>query len=345
MVAQVCARFMNDTNGELTLLWHRPMEGGLRVAQEISKVASGRARIVRTFEGHEFSVWDGDDEVQHWVMQAPRRQNYHASSANIWQAERETRPPPVPPRPNSAQRTDGEADAILAQARTLASERKYNESLQLFKRAQQVIGPTAIKERPKLIARIELLEKLASSGAKKTAQRCQTCTLPKPCGKVHRPAKRTYAEVAALNLPGSKSSPSPLDAAPSAHLEPPKSRTAAQSWRDRSARITGNAPRESVEPPWRRRRLTHQQLHDVIERAKAVSGPPLVNGTMSGMSDAAFLKGFSSLPERPMRTQRDTMRNDLKAQRAASSMPGMHSSSLGVSVPGVATRRSAYSIG
>lgn len=58
-MAATSVRFNNDSEGDVSLLWHRPMEGGLIVATEIATIAAGRSRVMRGFARHEFSVFDG----------------------------------------------------------------------------------------------------------------------------------------------------------------------------------------------------------------------------------------------------------------------------------------------
>jgi hypothetical protein len=218
-------RFTNDSKEPADLLWHREMEGGLIVGQHLSEILPGRSRIIRSFSGHSFSMWQNDNEVQHWTMVTAKRQHYKISSAS--------RVPPIPdpakrqqltpssasptavPSATSPPPTKATADAtkqpdpqVLAEARKLVVNGKYREALVLFRSA----GEIDATQRPKLAARLANLERIvasedmvkgrvASTMNSKPSEttsgamsRCDKCTLPKPCGKVHA-AKRTYAEV------------------------------------------------------------------------------------------------------------------------------------------------------
>ena len=77
----VQVRFNNDSAAAVTLLWHKQMEGGLVVAQEIATIAAGRSRMMRSFSQHAFSVFDGDVELQQWTLSERPRQTYNVSSA------------------------------------------------------------------------------------------------------------------------------------------------------------------------------------------------------------------------------------------------------------------------
>ena len=192
------------------MLWHREMEGGLVVGQHLNVILPGRSRIVRSFSGHNFSMWQNDNEIQNWTMDSAKRQHYKLSSS--------TRVPPVQaatsPRKATSPSTSGSADApkqpdprVLAEARQLAAKGKYREALKLFRSAGDVDAAT----RPKLAARIAHLERIIASedmikgheasssspkpsGTTSAVPRCDKCTLPVPCGKAHV-TKRTYAEV------------------------------------------------------------------------------------------------------------------------------------------------------
>eukprot|EP01043_Picozoa_sp_COSAG02_P047087 COSAG02_NODE_4476_length_5322_cov_34.435573_2_plen_200_part_00 len=170
-------------------------------------------------------MWQNDNEIQHWTMVTAKRQHYKISSASR-----------VPPIPDPAKRqqhtpnttspvaassntsptpTKDKADAtkqpdpqVLVEARKLVVNGKYREALALFRS----VGEIDANERPKLAARIKNLERIVASedmvkgraastttpkpGPSSAVPRCDKCTLPKPCGKVHA-AKRTYAEVRA----------------------------------------------------------------------------------------------------------------------------------------------------
>ena len=82
----VSVRFTNDSENSVELLWHKVMEGGLVVAQHVATIVPTRSRIIRSFVGHEFSVWDGDAEVQHWSMRSSKRQHYlvEQASTGLW---------------------------------------------------------------------------------------------------------------------------------------------------------------------------------------------------------------------------------------------------------------------
>ena len=60
---QVSVKVENDHQREVQLIWHRPLDGGLKVATPMATIAPGRCRVLRSYYGHSFSVWDGDDEV------------------------------------------------------------------------------------------------------------------------------------------------------------------------------------------------------------------------------------------------------------------------------------------
>lgn len=80
-MAATSVRFNNDTERDVDLLWHRPMEGGLIVATAIATIAAGRSRVMRGFAGHEFSVYEDDDELQHWTLLKRKQQTFNVSSA------------------------------------------------------------------------------------------------------------------------------------------------------------------------------------------------------------------------------------------------------------------------
>jgi hypothetical protein len=213
----VSVRFTNDHSEQpAELLWHREMEGGLLVAQHLATVLPGRSRIIRSFAGHSFSMWQGDEEVQHWTMEDAKRQHYKLSSQS------RVRPPQALPQkpPQQAAPTKQEPgdepvaaeqpDQRLAAARQLAARGKNREALALFKS----VGSYSAADRPKLAARIAYLERLVASedmlkgrpgstvslapaSPRSNMPRCDKCTLPSPCGKVHA-QKRTYAEVCSL---------------------------------------------------------------------------------------------------------------------------------------------------
>lgn len=217
-------RFTNDSEEPADLLWHREMEGGLIVAQHLSEILPGRSRIIRSYAGHSFSMWQNDNEIQHWTMVTAKRQHYKISSGS--------RVPPIPDPARRQQHTPNSttshvadlskinpsptketADAtkqpdpqVLAEARKLVVNGKYREALALFRS----VGEIDATERPKLAARLKNLERIVASedmvkgrtastatpnpGPTSAVPRCDKCTLPQPCGKVHA-AKRTYAEV------------------------------------------------------------------------------------------------------------------------------------------------------
>ena len=212
----VSVRFTNDSENSVELLWHKVMEGGLVVAQHVATIVPTRSRIIRSFVGHEFSVWDGDAEVQHWSMRSSKRQHYLVSSATPVQEVRPARRAVLPStaalesrgetttkKREREQRSEEEqpaplTDPRLAEARRLASAGRYSEALTLFK----AVGSFSPSERPKLAARISYLERMIAGeaqikGDKATAgqpKRCETCTLPEPCGKTHcSPSKITQS--------------------------------------------------------------------------------------------------------------------------------------------------------
>lgn len=76
---QVSVKVENDHQREVQLIWHRPLDGGLKVATPMATIAPGRCRVLRSYYGHSFSVWDGDDELQEWTWTAARRQLYRSS--------------------------------------------------------------------------------------------------------------------------------------------------------------------------------------------------------------------------------------------------------------------------
>lgn len=204
----VSVRFMNDSKEPVELLWHREMEGGLVVAQHLSEILPGRSRIIRSFSGHSFSMWQNDKEIQHWTMGPMKRQLYKLSSASRVLGMQ----PAVPSTasnstPNAKTGATKQPDHRLADARQLAAQGKYREALELFRS----VGDICPIERPKLAARVAHLERIVASedmlkgrtvstevlkqsSTTSPKPRCDKCTLPLPCGKVH-PAKRTYAEV------------------------------------------------------------------------------------------------------------------------------------------------------
>eukprot|EP01043_Picozoa_sp_COSAG02_P041779 COSAG02_NODE_3494_length_6656_cov_2.237151_1_plen_463_part_00 len=81
-MAATSVRVNNDTERDVSLLWHRPMEGGLVVAMEVATIAAGRSRVMRGFAGHEFSVWDEDKELQHWTLLKRKQQTFNVSTAD-----------------------------------------------------------------------------------------------------------------------------------------------------------------------------------------------------------------------------------------------------------------------
>lgn len=105
-MAATSVRINNDTERDISLLWHRPMEGGLVVAMEVATIAAGRSRVMRGFAGHEFSVWDEDQELQHWTLLKRKQQTFNVSSAE----------PVLPPG------TASKKKAVKAESRTTSAE-------------------------------------------------------------------------------------------------------------------------------------------------------------------------------------------------------------------------------
>lgn len=52
------------------------------VAMEVATITAGRSRVMRGFSGHEFSVWDEDEELQHWTLLKRKQQTFNVSSAD-----------------------------------------------------------------------------------------------------------------------------------------------------------------------------------------------------------------------------------------------------------------------
>ena len=158
--APISVRFTNDSEELVDLLWHREMEGGLVVGQPLSEILPGRSRVIRSYSGHSFSMWQNDNEIQHWTMGKEKRQHYKLSSAS--------RVPPVPltaaPSKTSPAPTTTTIDArkqldprVLTEARQLVVQGKYRDALALFRTVE--IDAT---ERPKLAARVANLERIVA---------------------------------------------------------------------------------------------------------------------------------------------------------------------------------------
>ena len=227
-MAGVSVRFTNDGDQDAELLWHREMEGGLLVAQHVADVLPGRSRIIRSFEGHSFSMWQQDAEAQRWTMGSGKRQHFRLSLAHavplVLPPRRTSVAAPAPPAkvaPAAPAATTQPPlnDPRLEAARRLAAQGRYREALSLFR----AVGSFSPTERPKLAARIAHLERMVASEAQLNGDaatvtsrapddspeppavtsplpRCDKCTLPSPCGKVHA-VKRSYAEVRPPALP------------------------------------------------------------------------------------------------------------------------------------------------
>jgi hypothetical protein len=239
MPIPISARFTNDSEKEVTVLWHRPMEAGLVVAQEIARIAPGRSRILRSFANHSFSIFEDEDELRHWTMGTQRRQNYRVSFDKMVPAPTPRLPVGAAPRPKprptassgspeskgkKEEMTDQQLESRLAQARSLAFRGQHAAALETYREVSAGLDLTA---RPKLAARIAFLEKLAvarqpAGVTRAKTERCATCTLPKPCGRdcgkgqgratprYLGGSKRTYAEVAAAGTKRKLPPPPPL---------------------------------------------------------------------------------------------------------------------------------------
>lgn len=171
---------------------------------------------------------------------------------------------PDPPRCSYADPT------TLAEARRLASAGRYSEALTLFK----AVGSFSPSERPKLAARISYLERMIAGeaqikGDKATAgqpKRCDTCTLPEPCGKTHcspgkttqSAGKRSWADVASS---GTSRDPSVKNVAPPALPSRPRPVPVIRR------RPAGNVPLSAEETERLAKR--EERLSQLIARAKA----------------------------------------------------------------------------
>ena len=119
-MAATSVRVNNDTERDVSLLWHRPMEGGLVVAMEVATIAAGRSRVMRGFAGHEFSVWDEDEELQHWTLLKRKQQTFNVSSAE-----------PVLPPGTASKKKAAKAESRTTSARASGSVVELGDSVWL----------------------------------------------------------------------------------------------------------------------------------------------------------------------------------------------------------------------
>ena len=95
----VSVKIENDSRNVCSLLCHRELPGGMKIAQTMATVEPGRSRMLRSFYGHSFSLWDGDEQLQEWTFTAARRQLYQASSPlpqSYTPISSQTKPPLAP---------------------------------------------------------------------------------------------------------------------------------------------------------------------------------------------------------------------------------------------------------